>query len=46
MINRNMGCIEMLDDLTGETLTIEINRNMGCIEIYEIDKYLDNPDYD
>ena len=33
-INRNMRCIEMVQNYTGVTITGEINRNMRCIEIF------------
>ena len=32
-INRNMGCIEMLENEIKKTIVCVINRNMGCIEI-------------
>ena len=34
LINRNMRCIEMVQNYTGVTITGEINRNMRCIEIF------------
>ena len=33
LINRNMGCIEILPYLMIRELYHRINRNMGCIEI-------------
>ena len=33
-INRNMRCIEMVQNYTGVTITGEINRDMRCIEIF------------
>ncbi len=45
VINRNMGCIEIIQQGQSGRLRVLINRNMGCIEI-RTGEYMHRPNHD